>query len=248
MRKIIGLLFIIILLATAGVVLASPGRKYGKAVTTPFPQPAEKDLQKVIFIRYAPGFQKDKPCDYDGVCDPDEKGWCADCKKNGEEEPKETACYGFLSSAKPRWSWVEDYHYSSNLGSVSSWATELWDGATSATIFGAGVSESYGWGVYDYRNAITYGNYPKEGVIAVTAVWYRGKDIYEYDIMFDTDYFSKKGVDLNTVALHEFGHGAGLDDLYDVACKTEVMYGYYEGVKIELQSGDITGIQTLYGK
>ncbi len=83
-------------------------------------------------------------------------------------------------------------------------------------------------------------------MLAVTAIWFRGKSIYEYDIMFDTDYFPNEDFDLDTVALHEFGHGAGLGDLYDSTCEDEVMYGYYTGEKTELKIGDITGIQTLY--
>jgi hypothetical protein len=86
MRKIVTLILATVCLATANVALATPGEKYGKAATPPFPQPAEEELRKVVFVRYAPGFQKEKPCDHNGVCDPDEKGWCSDCKKNGEEE------------------------------------------------------------------------------------------------------------------------------------------------------------------
>lgn len=242
MKKILGLLTgVILVLVAVGVVFA--------ARTPPFPQPAEKDLQKVIFIRYAPGFQKDKPCDYDGVCDPDEKGWCSDCKGEPTPTPAPTACYDFLSGSQPKWNWAENYYYSANnLGNSSAWATATWDEVTSATIFGSGLSGTYSWGVYDLKNAISYGNYPEVGVIAVTAIWFRAKTIYEYDIMFDTDYFPGTSVDLETVVLHEFGHGAGLDDLYDVVCSDEVMYWLYTGVKKTLGSGDIIGIQTLYGK
>ncbi len=241
---------LVLVLAAVGVVFASPGNKFGKAVTPPFPQPAEEYLQKVIFIRYAPGFQKDKPCDNDGICDPDERGWCADCK-GGEEPtptPEESACYAFLAGSKPRWNWIEDYAFSgSGLATSSAWATGVWDAATSATIFGSGNPESGEWGVYDYKNSVLYGDYPEEGVIAVTAIWFRGKNIYEYDIMFDTDYFPGS-IDLDTVVLHEFGHGAGLADLYESVCRDEVMYGYYKGEKTELQEGDIAGIKILYGE
>ncbi len=208
----------------------------------------ESELTKIVFIRYAPTPKyapaKEKPCNNNGICDPGEGGWCADCK--GEESPT-TKCYGFLSGSKPRWNWVEDYYVDdSTLATSSAWATGVWDTATTATIFGSSASGAGAWGVYDQKNSIVFGNYADSNVIAVTAIWYLGKNIYEYDILFDTDYFPGS-TDLNTVVLHEFGHGAGLDDLYNTACTTEVMFGIYDGVDLDLGSGDTTGIQILYG-
>lgn len=52
------------------------------------------------------------------------------------------------------------------------------------------------------------------------------------------------GTDLATVALHELGHGLGLDHS-DVT--TAVMYAYYEGERRELTDDDISGIQSIYG-
>jgi acylphosphatase len=52
------------------------------------------------------------------------------------------------------------------------------------------------------------------------------------------------GVDLPTVALHELGHGLGLNHSAD---PTAVMYAYYGGPRRELQSDDIAGIRSIYG-
>jgi hypothetical protein len=209
---------------------------------------SEERLVKTVFIRYVPSFQKEKPCDYDGSCDAGEKGWCADCKENSSAEPT-NSCYAFLSGAKPRWNWVEEYHYEQGLEAVSKLATETWEGAVSKEIFGEGSEGAFSWGVYDGANSISYGDYPEDGVIAVTAIWHRAKTIYEYDIMFDDEYFPGDGTtDLATVVLHEFGHGAGLADLYNTECQGEVMYGYYQGEKTDLGEGDTKGIQALYGR
>lgn len=269
---------VVVVVLTAGVALALPtlSRVPGTAkVASPaidedtgdleappqfVVQLPESQLTKIVFIRYAPKFAREKSCNYNTVCEPElgEAGWCSDCKGGGgEEEPPASTCYGFLAGSKPSWNWVENYYYSTpDLGTSSALATGVWNGTTSATIFGSGTSGNYPWGDYDYTNAISYGDYDDTGmcltedpcVIAVAAVWFRGKNIYEYDIMFDTDYFSNAGSpDLDTVVLHEFGHGAGLDDLYDTTCVTEVMYGEYDGVDLGLGSGDTTGIRTLYG-
>lgn len=208
-------------------------------------EPAKDKLTKVVFIRYAQSFQKGKLCNNDGVCDPEEKGWCADCK--GEKPPQDD-CYKFLTGAKPKWKNVEDYYYSVlELRDSSAFAVATWESVTSEDVFGDGISGNYPWGVYDNKNSVSFGDYPDAGAIGVTAIWYRGKNIYEYDIMLDTDYFPSTSTDLDTVVLHEFGHAAGLNDLYNVTCASEVMYGIYDGIDLDLGAGDTTGIQILYG-
>ncbi len=52
------------------------------------------------------------------------------------------------------------------------------------------------------------------------------------------------GYDLETVALHEFGHALGMDHSSQT---TAVMYAYYEGYNQTLTSDDVAGIDSIYG-
>jgi hypothetical protein len=151
-------------------------------------------------------------------------------------------------------------------------AAEEWDKWTlkelmdNASLYA--IDNNVVYGVQDYKNAITFGNYPEEGVIAVTTVWYnpRTKAIVEFDIEFDTDWtwgdamveckstenFTNttcEVMDLQNIATHELGHGIGLNDVYGSACSEVTMYGYSnygEVKKRTLEQPDITGLQTLY--
>ncbi|MCX6695137.1 MAG: matrixin family metalloprotease [Candidatus Altiarchaeota archaeon] len=144
-------------------------------------------------------------------------------------------------------------------GAIST-ATETWDAATAQELF----SDSYGvdysavYGVRDYKNAIVFGDYPNNGVIAVTSVWYnkRTKQILEFDMEFNTrfswgDATVDPGVmDLQNIATHELGHSVGLSDLYTSSCTAVTMYGYSsEGdtIKRTLEQPDVTGLQKMYG-
>jgi len=144
-------------------------------------------------------------------------------------------------------------------------AASEWDSHTSAKLFeGYRIDSSANWDMDnpDGRNEFSFGDYPEEGVIAVTVIWgyFRGpeKKIIEFDVMFDTDYLWQNYpynttiwyMDLQNIATHEIGHGLGLDDLYRQACSEETMYGYsYYGEikKRTLEDGDIKGLQKLYG-
>lgn len=225
-------------------------------------------LEKIVLIHFA------KPtCNNNGICEPElgENPSCADCK-NDEEEPT-TTCYAFLGA---KWkelpvNYVIDPDNPDGLTeefvtSAISTSAETWDAVTSSELFNdvytIDYNSSWDSDAPDGRNELLFGDYPQEGVIAVTIIWgyFRGKPsnrrIVEFDILFDTDYtwgdatLDPAVMDLQNIATHEIGHGAGLADLYDTACSEETMYGYSdygETKKRTLEIGDITGIQKLYG-
>jgi len=190
-------IFLLIALMALSISTVVYAKRVNQGAPEFVPQLGEKDLQKVVFIRYAPDFHAARVCDYDGVCDADENPSCADCKKNGDDPEEPTnSCYTFLAGSKPKWNWVEDYTANdSGLLASSNSAVVTWESATSNEIFGQGIAGDAPWGVYDYTNTVLYGNYDDPNVIGVTAIWFRGKNIYEYDILYDTDYFPDGSVD-----------------------------------------------------
>jgi hypothetical protein len=209
-------------------------------------------LERIVFIHYKKGFAKPP--------------WAGGGKK-------ETKCYDFLG----RWvKWKElaiDYVIDpDNSGLTEGFVTdaiylgaEEWDTHTSSELFGTySIDYNATWDsdAPDGRNELLFGNYPEEGVIAVTVVWgyFSGppymRKIIEFDVLFDTDFrwgnasADPAVMDLQNIATHEIGHGAGLADLYDTVCSEETMYGYSdygEMKKRDLNTGDIAGIQELYG-
>ena len=107
-----------------------------------------------------------------------------------------------------------------------------------------------------------FGDYPEDGVIAVTIIWGifggppKNREIVEFDMLFDTDFtwgdadVDSSLMDFQNIATHELGHGFGLGDLYNDADIEETMYGYAsngETNKRDLYFGDVAGIQSLYG-
>ncbi len=212
-------------------------------------------LERIVFIHYKKGFAKPP--------------WAG-----GGKKPKEPACYDFLGK---RVKWQElpaDYVIDPDnpdgltedfvISAISAGAEE-WDFHTSADLFGTysiDYESSWDSDAPDGRNELLFGDYPEEGVIAVAVVWgyFSGppslREIIEFDVLFDTDYrwgdatVNLSVMDLQNIATHEIGHGAGLDDIYDNVCSEVTMYGYSdygEIIKRDLEQPDITGIQKLYG-
>jgi len=137
---------------------------------------------------------------------------------------------------------------------------EAWDDQTSLELINDafGVDYTAQYGVQNYENAVVFGDYPNDGVIGVTSIWYtrRGKKIVEFDILLNTrfdwgDSITNPGLmDLQNIATHEFGHAVGMGDIYSDTCSVVTMYGYStegEISKRTLEAPDITGLQQMYG-
>jgi len=244
MKKLgLGILIAITVLALSGIA----------AAVTPVPA-AEKgkapDLEKIEFIHWKKDFARPEPA----------------------RTPKPPTCYKFLTPGKSPIKWQElPVSYVINptnpqglaqnsITSAVNDSAKTWDAATSKNLMGTSkIDDTATYGVQNYENAITFGNYPTEGVIAVTTVWYNPltKAIVEFDVMFDTDWtwgdatVDATKMDLQNIATHELGHGVGLADVYNDPCATVTMYGYSdygETQKRTLETPDITGLQKLYGE
>jgi hypothetical protein len=226
-------------------------------------------LESITFIHWKEGAAK-PPCNNDGVCDPGENPSCSDCKNAGDDEDPEATCYAFMGTyGKKHFQWRSlPVSYAINPGSsglseafvvsaVSAGAEE-WDTYAGGELFSSPlVDYTAQYDVQNYVNAIVWGDLDT-GIIGVTKVWFNpaSKSIVEFDMKFNTDYAWGDGLvssivmDVQNIAAHEFGHSAGLADVYDtVSCVDVTMFGYSdygETSKRDLEAPDIAGIQTLY--
>ena len=134
-------------------------------------------------------------------------------------------------------------------------SAETWDKETSAQVFSYVASTDKTSGNLDGYNVVDWGRY-RNGVIAVTMIWrYAASgDIAEVDMKLNTRYsWSLSGeagkMDVQNIVTHEFGHWAGLNDLYASEDGLLTMYGY-SGYGVTYQRtlglGDSLGIQAVY--
>lgn len=208
------------------------------------------DIQQVIFIHFAKGNPAKPPSGGTGYYNLIGAKWQSlpvslEVNPSGLDEAFVLAAIG---TAAEEW---DDGDYS-GLGGVT---TNLFADTVAITTKGY-ANLAWTSGGLDGCNTIVWGNYPTEGVIAVTILWYNRltKAILEFDIVLDTDYAwgdatTAYVMDLQNIATHELGHGAGLGDLYQSPAYRETMYGYAsygEIIKRDLYKGDIAGIQKLY--
>ena len=114
----------------------------------------------------------------------------------------------------------------------------------------------------DGLNTFTFGDLDSTSIIAITNIWgyFSGpaaaRRIVEVDVCFNNVGFTwgdaetnASLMDLQNIATHEIGHGAGMGDLYKPPAGAETMFGYSregETDKRDLYTGDIAGIQNLY--
>lgn len=209
-------------------------------------------LEKITFIHYKKGFEKSAA---------------------GPAKAKPVSCYGYLASGA-KWKTIEPYLVNpTNSDGLNQ------NFVFSAVTAGAAEWEKYGGNIFgeasidydaqyvedktDGKNTVSFGNYPNNGVIAVTNVWGyfggspRTRQLVEWDMLFNDTYFTfgdatatPSLMDLQNIATHEIGHSAGMNDQYSTKCYLETMYGYSsEGdiAKRDLYTEDITGIRKLYG-
>jgi hypothetical protein len=148
---------------------------------------------------------------------------------------------------------------SAQIVNVVAASTFTWDKETNAAVFAYQGETSAAAGTRDSKNTVDWGTYTN-GVIAVTMIWSRGYQILETDLRMNTIYawsISSEGngvsgkMDMQSILTHEFGHWAGLKELYKNADYWLTMYGYGDYDQTWTQSlcqGDINGLIAVYGQ
>jgi len=210
------------------------------------------------------------------ICEPGEnaKKCPQDCSGAPEDPIDPTSsCYTFLASGA-RWKSLEGYVVDpSNTAAldesfiVNNMAADIskWESASGYNILGNGVAGEVDVGSIGYTangvNEVMFGDIEGTGIIGMAIVWgyFSGpkpwRELVEWDMVFNDFEFdwSSAGeagkMDFENIATHELGHACGLGDLYTTECNAQTMYGYSSYGDIEkrtLESGDITGISSLY--
>lgn len=234
-KLIIGLVLALLLLSTAGIGVAADNK----------PDNAPPDVQKITFVHYAKSADNSKT-----------------------EWDEEVDVYKLLPSKVKWYDTVEYEIYADGSGlnkkntyDAISESLQTWDAETSFDLFAKPKwmegQASVTPGELDGKNIVVWNDLGSSGIIAMNTFWfYRATgEIVDSDVEFNTYYeWSTTGetnkMDLQNIATHEFGHN-GLNDLYITKCTELTMYGYSgygETKKQTLGTGDISGIQALYGE
>lgn len=134
-------------------------------------------------------------------------------------------------------------------------ASQEWDQNTEKALF---ERTSFGGNanvLKDGTNSVLFA-YLNAGVIGVTYVGYDPQTdiLLESDMAFNAHFQwgdSPTEMDFLNIATHELGHVCGLSNLYGKKFYDLTIYEYsWEGdtSKIDLATGDINGLQKIYGK
>lgn len=147
-----------------------------------------------------------------------------------------------------------------DMQSVVETSLHTWGIVTGFELFGSvseddSIAQGY---IYDGTNSVTFADFDNPRAIAVACTWYNRftYEIVESDVVFNTEFTwgnastNPDVMDLQNIATHEFGHSAGLLDIYTPELNYLTMYGYGtegETKKRTLAPGDIAGIHAIYG-
>jgi hypothetical protein len=136
-----------------------------------------------------------------------------------------------------------------------------WDAETGTSLYGS-ITEDPGpkpGVVLDGKNTVQWAPIDgPSGIIGVTYYWYytATKEMIEFDIVLDKDEpwatdGTSTAFDVQNIATHEAGHTLGLKDLPSPKDGALTMHAYTwkgDDSKRTLGSGDILGIQKIYGE
>lgn len=221
-------------------------------------------LEVVIFVHYPKG-HVDQPTKPENPGKPDKPGG----KKEKKEPYKIIGHWGNTDLSA-----VANLSNSSNANSFFKGLDDAfgaWDAVSDLTVSlswdDAALNSSYLTGERDNINVVSWeslaSDYPR--AIAVCWVWryVNTKEIVEADIALGTEYPWLQNdisgdpnldqgdagyMDVQNIATHEFGHFVGLGDIRQDSQQTMYAFGDYAEVKKRsLESGDIAGVQKLYG-
>lgn len=120
----------------------------------------------------------------------------------------------------------------------------LWTEGWTTGLSSSTIAETFIWTDGTKTLASNGKRYP---TISESDCWYNAN--LAWTIAQGESTSKSKTFDVQTIATHELGHTIGLNDLYSSSDSSEIMYGYNNGqVKWKLTSGDLAGLQALYGK
>lgn len=182
----------------------------------------------------------------------------------GGKSNEKNTCFSLLAKGA-KWKTTEKYITDTDVNTtLTETSLETWDSEVGFDIFGfrnvTGTVDGADEASPDGKNEVMFEDLGVTSTVAYTIVWgiFRGnpknRELVEWDVVFNSNYdWSLSGednkMDYQNVATHEFGHALGLGHPDD-GCVDETMYRFVskgETKKHDLNAGDITGVNEIYG-